>query len=698
MNYNKKGLLLIEIGTEELPIYNLKLIGKDFIKYFSEFLNINFFKFNKIKYYITLRRISCLVFDLYYYQKIKKSYIKIYGPKFHLNNILCVYSKNTINIWCEKNNIIKKDILFKDKNNFRYFYYKKYFINKSISFYLKKYLLYILLKLKLNRIFIKWGKENFNFIRPVNNICVLFNKKIINLNLFGIKSSNKIRPNRLLFNSNKNYINLNNSRDYLYLLKKKAMVLVSYDNRKKLIIKNIYNLLNIKNLKFNNELFIDKCVSLVEWPVVKLCKFNKNYLFLPKNLIIYILENQNCLCIYNKFNILTNNFILVLDVNKYYYKNILFNYINIIESKLNDSFFLLLKDIKYPLINNFIKLKYLIFHKDLGNYLNKIKRLFFISKYLLNILNLKIDLYLLNKSIIFCKCDLLTNLYREYNVLKGFLGYYFSLKYDNDISLIIKEHYYPNNYNDLISNNIYSNIISLCDKLDILVGMSLLNNFYYLKKSNDPYCLRRICLSIIRIIIFNKLNFNFKLLIEYIIKLFNFDSKYNNYDIIYNFIFKRSLIYFISLGYEKKLIISFINIKLYNIFEIKNRMDFIIYFSKMYLNNYNYIIKTNIRLFNIIKNNFKYKFLNLDFLLDKNNIIFLNYYNKFKINSFLFISKFKYKLLFNLYFNFSLEINNYLNNNKIFVLNNNKLTKFRINLLNNIMFIFLYFVDFKYLL
>ncbi len=697
MNNKKKGLLLIEISTEELPIYNLKLIGKDFIKYFSEFLNLNFFKYFKIKYFISLRRISCLVFDLYYYQKLNKNYIKIYGPKFNLNDKLNIYCNIIIDNWIKKNNFIKKNILFKDKNNFRIFYYKKIFKNKSISFFLKNNLLNILLKLKLNRIFIKWGKYNFNFIRPVNNICVLFNKKIINLCLFGLKSNNKIRPNRFLFKSNNNYIKLNNSKEYLNILKKKGMVIIDYNNRKKLIINYINNLLKIKNLKFNNKLFINESVSLVEWPVVKICKFNKDYLFLPKNLIEYILKKQYCLCLYDYNNNLTNNFIIVLDINKKYYKNILYNYVKIIESKLNDSFFLLLKDIKYPLINNFIKLKYLVFHKNLGNYLYKIKRLLFISKYFSYILNLKIDFNLLNKSIILCKCDLVTNLYKDFSILKGFLGYYLNLKKNNIISLIIKDHYCPNFYNDIISNNIYSNIISLCDKLDTFIGISLLNNYYFLKKSNDPYCLRRICLSLIKIIIFNKFNFNFKVLIKYIVKLFDIKKKYDLI-IIYNFIFKRCLIYFINLGYKKNLIISFINIKLYNILEIKNRMDFLIYFKKKYINYYNYILKTNLRILNIVKNYIKDKFFNLNHFNNENDFIFLNSYYNFKSNSLYLISKYEYKLLFNLYYNFSLKINKYLDKNKIFILNDFNLTKFRINLLNNIILVFLFFVDFKNLL
>ncbi len=695
------GTLLIEIGTEELPIYNLKNIGKDFIKYVSEYLNLNNFKFSKIKYFISLRRISCLVFKLNYNQKLTIKYNKIYGPSILLDKIN--YNIKIINIWCKNNNLKKKDIFFIDKDNKRFFYYKKYIKSKNISYFIKKFLFIILSRLKKNRIFMKWGINNFSFIRPVNNICILFNDKIINLCLFGIKSSNFIRSHKFL--NNNIFIKLDNSNNYLNILKEKCNVIVDYNKRKKIIIKNInilFSKLNILFRNYNNN-YINRIVSLVEWPLVKIAKFNKNYLFLPKDLIILILENQNCFYILDNLGNLINKFIIVLDINKKYYKNILFNYIRIIESKLNDAFFLLLKDIKFPLISNLNKLNNLIFHKYLGNYLNKVKRIFYISKYLFNILNLKINLNLLNISIILCKCDLVTNLYKEFNMLKGYIGmYYYNLdNNNNDISLIIKEHYYPICFNNYISNNIYSNLISLCDKFDTLIGISLLKNCFFLKKSNDPYGLRRLCLSIIKIVIYKNLYFNFKYLIKYIIKLFNFNLNNSNYlvDYIVKFILKRCLIYFINLNYEKKLIISLINIKIYNILEIKNRMDFIINFKNKKLKDFNYILNINKRLKNIIKNNIKFKKVKLNkYFMIKNDFNFLNDYKYFKVNSYKFIYNKKYKLLFNLYYNFCFKIDNYLNNNRIFVLDNINLTKFRLSLLNNIFLIFLDFIDFNNLL
>ncbi len=698
---NYKGNLLIEIGTEELPINGLKYIGKDFIKYISEFLNKYYFYYSKIDYFVSLRRISCLIYNLNYYQKLNCNYIKIYSPYIlvDLFNYNILYKK--ILLWCKKNNFKKSRLKYDDIKNKRFFYIKKKIKKINISIFIKKFFIKILYKLQINHSFMKWGNDNLFFIRPVNNLCIVFNDKIIKIKLFNIKSNNIINGHKFILN-NKNII-VNNSINYVNLLYNFGKVIIEYKKRREILLKKIKKVLlkKILFINFKRKIF-NKIIYMTEWPVVLISKFDSKFLCLPNKLINLIIEKQYCLCTFNNNNKLTNNFIIIIDIKLKCYKNILLGYSRIINSKLNDSCFLFLNDRKKFLINYLPKLKKIIFHKTVGNFLIKIKRLLFLTNKISSKLNLNINLNILNDSVLLCKCDLATSLYKEFNKLKGFIGMYYLIldnKFNNNIPLIIKEHYYPRFINDKISKNIYSNIISLSDKLDTLIGISLIKDFYYLNKSNDPYGLRRLSLSIIRIILTNKFNLNLLNIIKYSLLLFELNNFYNikNINLINNFIFKRCIVYFIKLGYKKILINSFIKIKLFDILDIKNRMDFIINFKYKNINDFKYIVYVNKRLKNIFNFNvINYKFIEINNFFLKDDLLLYKNFKKFsKYINVLILNK-NYKFLFKIYLKLSFKINNFLNRNKIYLKKNINLTNIRISLLNNIFLLFLKFMDFTY--
>ncbi len=694
------GNLLIELCTEELPINKLKNIGKDFSKYISEFLLLNNFNYLNIDYFISLRRISCLIYNLNYYQNLKFNKIKIYGPKINLldKDYKILYKENIIS-WCKYKNINLNILKYKDKNNMRIFFYNKKIKEKSISYFIKKFLFIILNKLKKNNNFMRWSKYNFKFIRPVNNLVVMFNKKVIKTKIFNIKSTNFSKAHKFINNYNNIY--LNNSINYLKLLRKKGNVIVDFYERKTLLNKYI-NKIAIKNkliIKYNKYFFY-KLINLSEFPIVKLFKFNNKFLCLPYQVICLILKNQNCLYTLDLNKNISNKYLIILDNKLNSYKRTLLNYNNIIESKLNDAVYLLINDRKKPLISFLINLKKIVFYDNFGNLLNKVTRLLYLIKYINK--NLNLNLNILYRSVILCKCDLSTSLYKEFNELKGFIGMYYSLldKENIIVSKIIKQHYYPKNFNDNLPNNIYSCILSLCDKFDTLVGISILNDCYYINKSNDPYELRRLSLCIIKIILLKNINLNLFNFVNYIINLYikinnNNNNNIKNTILIVNFILKRFLIYLIKLGYKKSFIISFINIKLFNILEIKNRIDFILFYKKYMNNEFKYILLINKRIKNIIRSDKFYNRINLINLEYKQDIFLYISYKIFlnQVNKFIYIKD--YNILFRIYYDFSIKINNYLDNNRIYNNRNITLQNHRLLIIKKIFLLFLKFMDFS---
>ncbi len=661
------NILLFELGTEELPISILENINLNLYKYlFFEFKK-NRFIFSNIKVFITLRRISFLVYNLSYYQNIK---LKYFNKKIYLN----------------KKKYLKKIDNYKNNNN-----------NKNIEELLINILNSVFLKLIKNNKVMRWGINNNLFFRPIINLLVMLNNKFLNIELFGVKSNNLLLGNKF---TKKKYINIKNINNYIYLLKENNIYII-YKDRKNIIINSINKILYKNNFISNNlNNFINKVSWMVEYPVVLLCNFDYNFLSLPKDIVIFIISKYFCLPLYKTNNELINYFIVIINIKLNNYNNIILNYKKIIELELKEVKYLYLKDIKYPLISYLSKLNNIIFHKNLGTYLQKITRMLYLSKNILsNLFFLNLDINIIYKCLLLIKCDLVTFLGINFKQLKGLIGmnYYYYHCNDSLISNIIRDHYYS--YKNI---NIYSILVSLIDKFDTFIGISIVENFCFLKKSNDPYGLKKISLLIIKILFNNNLYINIYIFIKN--SLYLFKNKYfyvrKNIFLILNFIKNRFINYLLKLNYSKYIILSIINnnyyIKKFDFLDIKKRIEFIlkiknnlifIKFINIYKRLKNILLKLNILKINI--------YININLLKKKEEIILFNYLIKLKKKYYLYLKFRKYNRLIKIFFISIKKIENFLNllkiNDKNILIKRN-----RIFLIKKIYNIFNRFIDFSY--
>ncbi len=698
---SKYGVLLIELNTEELPVKNLENLAKDFLSFFVHEFNKNFFFYSKCYYYYTLRKISCLFKNFNFFQKLSKKYDIFYGPKIDTKTKINFFQSPLLD-WIKKFNFSHQEIKYTLLKNKKIFFIKRKKISRNINFFINKIFHTVLFKLIKNRNHMRWGNKNFSFIRPITNIVVMFNKKILKVNFLGYKSNNILLGHRF---AGKKKIVLIHTKKYISYLEKFGCIIIDHKIRKYKILCLLNKISFKKKLCFNYTIFfLNYITSIIEWPTYIICRFDKKFLFLPKEILIFIIEKLNSFPTFNIKGDLLNYFIIItnLKFNFSSYKNIKINYENIITSKLLELKILFLNDRCLPFISYLPKLKNIIFYKKLGNMFDKIRRLLYLSQKVSIILqkfNININNYLLNHAILLSKCDLATSLCKEFTDMKGIIGMYYSLLdyKSNHLSLIIKNHYFPRYSNDLIPTDQYSYVISLVDKLDNLVGIFLLNDFK-VNNSCDPYALRRLSISILNIIIYNNIYINLYNLIKFNIILFKNQqvSKKKIINII-KFIFQRSINFFLKLGYKKNFINSVINLKIFDFLDLKFRLKYIwearnSKFFLLFLN----LIK---RIRNIL--------LKEKYICDKN--INLNYFqyneeiNLYKYIIFLdkikkkYFINYKYNKLINYFFISIKKVEFFFSSVRINV-SNIKIKKNRLNLLNRLNLIFFDFINFNYLI
>ncbi len=698
----KYGVLLIELNTEELPTKNLKNIAKSFLSFFLHEFNKNLFFCLKYNYYYTNRKISCLFENFNFYQILNKKYIFIYGPKINIENKINFF-KNPLLSWIKKNNINYKKIKYIKYKEKKIFFVKKKIVIKDINFYINSIFHNVLSKLIKSYNIMRWGKKNFVFIRPITNIVVMFNKKILNVNYLGLKSNNLLLGHRFIGKKN---IILDHASKYILYLEKYGKIIIDHNIRRYKILCLLNKISFKKKISFNyTNIFLESIISVIEIPFLMVCKFSKKFLFLPKELLIYIIEKFYGFPTFNIKGNLLNYFIIINNIKFSYtdYKNVKNDYEYVIKSKLLDIKILFLNDRNLPLIGYLSKLKNIVFYNKLGNMLDKTRRLLYLSKKISNILkkyNFNIDNSLLFHAVLLSKCDLATSLCKEYKNMKGIIGMHYSLLDYNilNLSLSIKDHYFTKYSYNFIPVNIYSIIISLIDKLDTLVGIFLLYKF---KTTNDPYGLRKLSISIFKIIWYNNFCINLYNLIKFNIFLFkniNFNQK-NILNII-KFILKRSIIFFLYLGFEKKFINSVINLKIFNFLDLKLRLETIwnIRNTKYFLLFLNLIKRIrNILLkekFLSFKNS---KIINTSYFQYKEEINLYKYIIFLKKKKKKIFINYKYNKLINYFFISIKKVENFFSFVRINVDNLNIKIN-RLNLINQLNIIFFEFVDFNSLL
>lgn len=609
-----KDIFLVEIGTEELPANLLKKLTKIFFNNISTYLLKYSINYEKIIWFATSRRIAVKVINIDKYKLYKKNKIK---------KILIDTVKSSI----EKIKIFNK---------------------------------------------MSWGGGDFSFIRPINNITIILNNDLINTEIFNIKSNRIIYGHRFMGNQ---ILYIKNAYNYPKILYKKGNIIANYYLRKNKIIlkikkisKKIYGIVHLEKK------ILEEITSLIELPVISLAKFNEKFLNIPIEIILYIIKyKQKCFPIYKNKNELTSYFIFISNIK---IKNNKIN-INRYEQIMNCNFkninFFLKCDKKKKIINNFYKLKNILFYKNLGSLKDKTIRISFISLWISKIINAK--LIFSKRSSFLSKCDLTTNIVKEFSNMQGIMGMYYSKKDNehNDISLSIKEQYQPKFFKDKIPCNLTSCILSISDKIDTIIGMLIFNK--NIKKNSDPFALRRSVLGIINIIVKNKIKINIEQLIKKTFKLYNINT--NKINTINSFIIKR--IYYL---YKKKYNIDFVksiltncNMKFYN---LNDKIKSVSYFKKFKIF-YNLII-INKRICNIIKKS-KFKlnyFINNNLFLFNEEFYLLNLINKIEIQIKFSIYNNNNNFFLLSLIHFYIPVNIFFKNIKIF--NNNK--KNSINRLN----------------
>ena len=550
----------LELFSEEIPAALQKNLREKIFEDFKLLFKDRSIKSKKSFSLSSPNRLAIVFEGLDKEIKIKSKEIK--GPKTSAPD-------EALEGFLRSNKINKKD-LFKKKTEKDQFYFYK---TKSSILKTRDLLTYSIPKILSKyhwKKSMKWGNFELNWGRPLKSILSIFDKKIVNFEFYHLVSSNLTFIDKDFEEKKKSFENFKTYNKFF----EKLGVIVDHDKRLKMINKSFTKILSKRKLKINeNPKLIDEVVNLIDNPNVLLCKFDKNFLSVPKEILTLTMEtHQKYFPTFDEKNEITNEFLVVS--NKKDIKGLIkIGNERVVNARLSDAEFFWNKDKAQNLVKKVSDLKTMNYFKRLGTYFDKVQRMRKLGGMISDELLISKEKIELSASI--CKTDLTSDLVGEFPELQGLMGGHFSEHqgFDKDISLAITEQYLPIGLNSKVPKKPFSIALSITDKIDTLVGFFGINEKP--TSSKDPLALRRTALGIIRTIIENRKNLRINDLLIYSSRLYEDQGhKFENKDLqkeLYDFLKDRFRYYLKEKEIRYDIIEASLSIfslnKLFSIFE-----------------------------------------------------------------------------------------------------------------------------------
>ena len=345
----------------------------------------------------------------------------------------------------------------------------------------------------------RWGSGQLRWVRQLLSIICTFDGEVVPLEIEGIPSGNTTRGHRFLSTK---MIEVRRFEDYAAKLHK-AHVIVDATARAETIRAEAKNLAFAQGLDMiEDEALLKEVAGLVEWPVVLMGEFDKNFLSVPPEVIVTTIKNnQKCFCLRDgKTGKLANKYLLVSNMAaKDGGKTIVAGNNKVIAARLSDAKFFWDQDRKTKLEDLLPKLDTITFHAKLGSQGQRIKRIEALAGEIAKTIGADVEKSKLAARL--AKVDLVTGMVGEFPELQGLMGHYYALDQgiDKEVAEAIRDHYKPQGPSDSIPVSKVGQAVALADKLDTLIGFWAIDEKP--TGSKDPYALRRAALGIIRMVL-----------------------------------------------------------------------------------------------------------------------------------------------------------------------------------------------------
>jgi glycyl-tRNA synthetase beta chain len=351
------------------------------------------------------------------------------------------------------------------------------------------------------------GLDGARFIRPIRWIVALLGGKVLKFTFGGVAAGDATRGHRFLGSSE---IRVRNFADYEKKLRANGVILRPAD-RSATIDRELAAHAKRGSYRLHKDTALLKLVTyLNEYPTVIEGGFDPQFLNLPDEILITVMRgHQKYFAVEKKNGELAPNFLAVINLAKDSKGLVRAGHERVLRARFADAQFFWAADQKCRLADYLPKLAKVTYESRLGSYADKVERTRAISRWLMeqwSSLGIPhAHIADADRAAELAKCDLATEMVREFPELQGIVGGLYSRAQGepNEIADAVYDHYRPVGLDDPIPRNLIGCGVSLADKLDSIVGCFAVGIIP--TGSSDAYALRRAALGIVKVILDQKL-------------------------------------------------------------------------------------------------------------------------------------------------------------------------------------------------
>jgi glycyl-tRNA synthetase beta chain len=343
----------------------------------------------------------------------------------------------------------------------------------------------------------RWGDHDYAFARPLHWLVMLLGRDVVEGSLFGVNADRMSRGHRFLHDKT---VWVSAAGDYVDALRA-AKVLVDPDERRTRIEQQVHEAAKavggVARIDAGN---LEQVNCLVEWPSAVTCSFEDGFLAVPQEALIATMEtNQKFFPVLSDSGRLTGHFIGIANIESKDVAAVRQGYERVIRPRFADAKFFFDEDLKQGLDAMGAGLATVTYQAKLGTVADKVARVAALAEAIAP--QVGVDPQLARRAAALSKNDLQSRVVNEFPELQGIAGRHYAAAAGepSEIALAIDEAYQPRYAGDDIALSPLGKVLAIAERLDTLAGGFAAG----LKPTGnkDPFALRRNALGLARTIV-----------------------------------------------------------------------------------------------------------------------------------------------------------------------------------------------------
>ena len=485
--------LTFEIGTEELPAFDLHAATGKLGKLAADALDGAKIPHGDISVYTTPRRLIVIVADVP--EATEAAVEEFRGPSakiaFDENG---EPTKAAIG-FARGKGVDPATLERRDENGTEYVYAVKETPSVDVAALLPDLLGSLITSIQWPKSQ-RWGSRREQFSRPVRWLLALLGERVVPVEFAGLTAGNTTRGHRFLAPGPHEVANADALIDVL----RAAKVVPSEAEREASIREQVAAIEAETGLVAELPArTMEEVVNLTEFPTVMVGAFDELFLAVPKEITVdAMLVHQRYFPLFNADGSLSNKFLITSNGDPKWHDNIVDGNQRVVAARLYDAKFFYDEDLKQPLEAYVDKLNEVVFQESLGTTRAKTDRVVALASHLADGAGLtgqdKADA---QRAAFLCKADLVTGAVVEFTSVQGIMGRYYALAAGetDQVAQAISDHYRPRFAGDDTPASLVGKVVATADKLDTICGLFAVGQGP--TGSSDPFALRRNAIGIL---------------------------------------------------------------------------------------------------------------------------------------------------------------------------------------------------------